>query len=325
MTVPELASAIRSGSTRSLARGLTWTERGGARAEALVEALYPYTRGSHVIGVTGAPGAGKSTLVQALVREARERGLTVGVLAVDPSSPYSGGAILGDRIRMGDVAGDPGVFIRSMATRGALGGLSRQAGDAIDVLSASGRNLVFVETVGVGQDEVDIMRVAHTTVVVSVPGLGDDIQALKAGIVEIADIHAVNKADREGAHRTIAELKTVLAMEHRASGVWKPPVLPCVAFDGTGVPVLLDQALAHFEHLTSTGELLARERRIAEARVVKLAQSMVADTFRLPQEDSQSELSAQLERVTRRELSPIACARALLARASDSKQVATHV
>jgi LAO/AO transport system kinase len=325
MTVQELALEIRTGSTRSLARGLSWVERGGRRAEALVEALYADARGSHIIGLTGAPGAGKSTLVQALVQEARRRGLTVGVLAVDPSSPYSGGAILGDRIRMGDVALDPGVFIRSMATRGALGGLCRQAGDAIDVLCASGRRVVFVETVGVGQDEVDIMRVAHTTVVVSVPGLGDDIQALKAGLVEIADIHAVNKADREGADRTVAELKTMLSMERRASGVWRPPVLPCVAFNGTGLPTLFDHMVDHFEHLRSTGELLVRERRMAEARVLKLAQAMVADTFRLPEADLQSELSAQVERVAQRELSPFACARALLAKASDVKQVATHV
>jgi LAO/AO transport system kinase len=323
MTVHELASAIRAGSVRALARGLTWVEAGGVRAEALVEALYPHTRGGHVVGLTGAPGAGKSTLVQALAAEARRRNLTVAVLAVDPSSPYSGGAILGDRIRMSDVAGDSGVFIRSMATRGALGGLSRPAADAIDLLCASGRQLVLIETVGVGQDEVDIMRVAHTTVVISVPGLGDDIQALKAGIVEIADIHAVNKADREGADRTVAELKTMLAMERRARTAWATPVVSCIAATGTGVAATLDHIQHHFNHLTASGELHQRERRMAEARVLELAQALVAETVYVPQAAPQ--VREELDRVARRELSPFACARALLSRASDSTKVSTHV
>lgn len=324
MIVPELAAAIRAGSVRALARGLTWIETGGPRAEALLESLYPHARGRHIVGVTGAPGAGKSTLVRALVAKARARALSVAVLAVDPSSPYSGGAILGDRIRMTDVASDSGVFIRSMATRGALGGLSRQAADAIDLMCAAGRQLVFVETVGVGQDEVDIMRVAHTTVVVSVPGLGDDIQALKAGIIEIADIHAVNKADREGADQTVAELKTMLAMERRARADWAPPVVSCVASTGAGVAQLFDQILSHFAYLTSTGDLARRERRIAEARVLKLAQSLVAETFLVPEADA-GRLNVELDRVTSRELSPFACARALLARASESTKVSTHV
>ena len=323
MTPNELAAEIRDGSVRALARGLTWIEAGGPRAETLVESLYPHTRGSHVIGVTGAPGAGKSTLVQALAAEARRRTFTIGVLAVDPSSPYSGGAILGDRIRMSDVAADAGVFIRSMATRGALGGLSRQAANAIDLMCAAGRQLVLVETVGVGQDEVDIMRVAHTTIVVSVPGLGDDIQALKAGIVEIADIHAVNKADREGADRTVAELKTMLAMGRPARGEWAPPVVSCVASSGAGVPQLFDAVLSHFAHLTSTGDLVLRERRMAEARVLKLAQSFVAETIHVPHAAPQ--LDAELDRVARRELSPFACARALLTKASDPTKVSTHV
>jgi LAO/AO transport system kinase len=262
--------------------------------------------------------------VQALAAEARRRNVTVGVLAVDPSSPYSGGAILGDRIRMTDVAADTGVFIRSMATRGTLGGLSRQAANAIDLMSAAGREIVFVETVGVGQDEVDIMRVAHTTVVVSVPGLGDDIQALKAGIVEIADIHAVNKADREGAHKTVAELKTMLAMGKHSRGEWAPPVLSCVASSGAGVAPLFDAMMSHWAHLKSTGEFAARERRMAEARVLKLAQSLVADTFHVPDAEAH-QMNGELDRVARRELSPFACARALLTKASDTTKVSTHV
>lgn len=323
-SVDELAAAIRGGSVRALARGLTWVEAGGPRAEALVEALYRHTRPSHVVGITGAPGAGKSTLVQGLAAEARQRRLTVGVLAVDPSSPYTGGAILGDRIRMGDVASDPHVFIRSMATRGALGGLSRQAADAVDLLSAAGRQLVIVETVGVGQDEVDIMRVAHTVVVVSVPGLGDDIQALKAGILEIADIHVVNKADREGADGTIAELKTVLAMDKRPPGSWVPPVIACVATRDAGVSELAGEMTRHFDYLFASNELTTRERRMAESRVLMLAQSFVADTFR-PTHEGCTPFSGDIDRVAERALSPFRCARMLLSRASDSQRVPSHV
>src|SRR6266705_3316286 len=197
--VQTLASQILEGSTNALARGLTWAESGGKRAEALSARLYPHTGRAQIVGVTGAPGSGKSTLVRGLALVARARGRTGGVIAVDPSSPFSGGAILGDRIRMNDLALDAGIFIRSMATRGALGGLCRAAADAVDLMDAAGWDLVLVETVGVGQDEVDVMRLAHSILVVSVPGLGDDVQALKAGVLEIADVHVVNKADREGA------------------------------------------------------------------------------------------------------------------------------
>jgi LAO/AO transport system kinase len=323
-SVDGLAADIRGGSVCALARGLTWVEDGGPHAEALVEALYGDTRPSHVVGITGAPGAGKSTLVQGLAAEARRRGLAVGILAVDPSSPYTGGAILGDRIRMVDVAADPRVFIRSMATRGALGGLSRQASDAVDLLCAAGRQLVIVETVGVGQDEVDIMRVAHTVVVVSVPGLGDDIQALKAGILEIADIHVVNKADREGADRTVAELKTVLAMDQRSAGAWVPPIISCVATRGEGVSQLAAEVVRHFDHLVAINELAARERRMAESRVLMLAQSFVADTFR-PAQEGFHPFSGDIDDVADRRLSPFRCARMLLSRASDLQRVPSDV
>src|SRR5213594_3542104 len=221
--VETLATQIAEGSIRALGRGLTWVESGGPRAEALSARMYPHTGRAQIVGVTGAPGSGKSTLARALAVVARARGRTVGIVAVDPSSPFSGGAILGDRIRMTDLALDPGIFIRSMATRGALGGLSRAAADAVDLMDAAGLSLVLVETVGVGQDEVDVMRLAHTVIVVSVPGLGDDVQALKAGVLEIADLHVVNKADREGADRTIAELRAMLTFMPAAEEAWTPP------------------------------------------------------------------------------------------------------
>ena len=310
--ISELATRIRAGSVRAIARGLTWIEAGGERAEALAEELYRDSGRAHVVGITGAPGSGKSTLVRALARAARLRDLTVAVIAVDPSSPFSGGSILGDRIR-------------SMATHGALGGLCRSAGEAVDLLSASGRDLVLLETVGVGQDEVDVMRLAHTTVVVSVPGLGDEIQALKAGIMEIADIHVVNKADREGANRTIAELHTMLAMATPHVADWMPPVVPSIATREEGAAKLLDEIGKHWNHLNTTDERQKREQRIAESRVLKIAQGLVAATLAQPLEHQGQALRTDLARVARRDLSPYRCARALLVRASNSERASSHV
>ncbi len=308
--IAELANRILEGSPRALSRGLTWVEAGGARAEALCGRLYPRTGRAHVIGITGSPGSGKSTLTRALARAARSRGLTVGVVAVDPSSPFSGGSILGDRIRMNDLALDPGVFIRSMATRGALGGLCRAAADAVDLMDAAGRDLVFVETVGVGQDEIDVMRIAHTIVVVSVPGLGDDIQTLKAGILEIADVHVVNKADHEGAERTRADLRTMLTLMPAKPDRWTPPVFACVASREEGTLPILDAIGEHLAALRASGELEARRRRIVEARVLKIVQALVNETLVGP---GGREAERLLDQVARRELAPHACARALLA------------
>lgn len=325
----ELASAIRGGSTRALSRGMSWVESGGHRAQALVDALYHGGESpaawAHIVGVTGTAGAGKSTLVAAMAKEARLRGISVGILAVDPSSPFTGGAILGDRVRMGELSGDPGVYIRSMAARGELGGLCQAASGAVDLLRAAGKQLVLVETVGVGQDEVDIMRVAHTTVLVSVPGLGDDVQMMKAGLFEIADIHVVNKADREGAGETISQIQAMLGLnaKHLDTNLdtnrdvsWQPPVLPAVALRGEGVAAVLDAVSSHASHLRETGELGIRERRMAEARVIKLAQAMIADSLRRPDADATSNLD--LDRVARRELSPYVCAKNLLDRVRPS-------
>jgi LAO/AO transport system kinase len=321
--INEIATAIRRGSVQALSRGLSWIEAGGDRAEAIVGALYPGLRDSHIVGITGAAGSGKSTLVAALAKEARRRGLTVGVLAVDPSSPFTGGAILGDRVRMSELFDDPGVFIRSLATRGELGGLCRAAAGSVDLLRAAGYQLVLVETVGVGQDEVDIARVAHTTVVVSVPGLGDDVQTLKAGLFEVADIHVVNKADREGAGETAAQIGAMLALglslTTACATMWQAPVISTVALRGEGVADLLDSIMAHLARMRARGELQSRERRAAESRVLKLAQAMVADTLRQPGA-SGAGFDAELDRVARRELSPYACARGLLNRAAPGKK-----
>jgi LAO/AO transport system kinase len=323
--IQSLVPAIRSGSIRAIARGLSWIEAGGDRAEALSERLYQYTKGSSILGITGAPGAGKSTLVAALIKEIRSRSFTVGVLAVDPSSPFSGGAILGDRIRMNDVSGDEGVFIRSMATRGVLGGLCRAAADGVDLLCASGKDFVIVETVGVGQDEIDIMRLAHTTVVVSVPGLGDEVQALKAGIIEIADIHVVNKADREGASQTIAELQSLLAMKTAGRNGWNPPVLASIATEGVGMSQLLDLIEGHRMFLRTSGEMDRQLRIIAEARVLNIAQHLLAQRFGDSKTGSEGFLRKQIERVVVRELSPHRCAREVFDRTQYKTEQETRL
>ena len=232
-------SKVRAGDPRALARAISTVENRAPGWSELLKALFPHTGKARVIGMTGPPGAGKSTLVDQLAKHYRRENQTVGIVAVDPTSPYTGGAILGDRIRMQDHYGDAGIFIRSMATRGSLGGLARATADAATVLDASGRDVVMIETVGVGQDEVDIVRLADVTVVILVPGMGDDVQTIKAGIMEIADIFVINKSDREGAERVEREIRAMQSLASRKlNDHWTPPIVKTVASDGAGTKEL---------------------------------------------------------------------------------------
>ncbi len=240
----DLVQRILRGDPRSAARLMTMIENGTAEAVPALKLLYPHTGRGYVIGVTGPPGSGKSTLTDGITEDLRRRNKSVGIIAVDPTSPFTGGAILADRIRMQRHSLDPGVFIRSMATRGHLGGLARATNDVVDVLDAMGKDCILIETVGVGQDEVEVVKAAHTSIVVMVPGLGDEIQAIKAGIMEIGDLFVVNKADREGADKTVAEIEMMLHLGKPTEG-WQPKVLKTVAVRGEGIAELTQGILEH--------------------------------------------------------------------------------
>ncbi len=267
-----MVDRVRAGDARALARAISLVEDDAPGAVEVLSACFRYAGDALRIGVTGSPGAGKSTLVDRLARRYREREETVGVLAVDPTSPFTGGAILGDRIRMAERLSDAGMYVRSMATRGALGGLAQTTADAVTVLEASGKQKVLVETVGVGQDEVDIVRLADVTIVVLVPGMGDDVQSIKAGIMEIADIFVINKADREGAERVEKEVRAMqsLAMKHSAEDEWVPPMVKTVATAGQGIEELVAAIDRMHEWLSEGGRLAARRRRYWRERIVEM-------------------------------------------------------
>lgn len=306
-----LVERMLAGDMRALGRLLTRLEEGLPEVRDAAAELYHRGGRAHLVGITGVPGSGKSTLVSELVREIRKRGRRVGVVAVDPSSPFSGGAILGDRIRMDDLTSDDGVFIRSMGSRGAMGGLAQATLAIVDALDVAGYDVIVIETVGVGQDEVEIAKASHTTVVVSPPGLGDDVQAIKAGVLEIADIHVVSKADRPDANRTIADLRTMIGIGAAVSeSARRIPIVPCSAHTGTGIGELLVEIDRHgTEHRPSEAGR-ARARRIAEYRALKTAEGILRRRFSAA---ADSRLGALVESVVRREIDPETAVMALFA------------
>jgi len=307
----DLVERLLEGDRRALARAISLVESGDPGSRVILRQVYPHTGRAQIVGMTGAPGTGKSTLVSALAREFRRRRRTVGIVAVDPSSPFTGGALLGDRIRMQELAGDSGIFIRSMASRGHLGGLARATGEVVKLLDAAGFSLIVVETVGAGQSEVEVAGAAHTTIVVDVPGLGDDIQAIKAGILEIADILVVNKADLPGADRRVAQLEAMLDMGY-AQADWRPPVLRTVATRGEGVGELAEAIERHWAFLQEEGRLADFRRRQAEQ---EFAEALRYEAMRLLLEHVlDPERHAELvERICQRELDPYSAASKVLA------------
>jgi LAO/AO transport system kinase len=279
MTAVPSAEAILQGDTRSIARAISVVENGGKGATALMKDLYPHTGKATIIGITGAPGAGKSSLVDKLALHYKDSGLRVGIVCIDPSSPFSGGAILGDRIRMATLGLDRNVFIRSMATRGKLGGLARATVDAVSILDAAGFDKIIVETVGVGQDEVEIVKTADVSVVVLVPGMGDDIQAIKAGIMEIGDVFVINKADREGVLRTQKELEALLALAHR-SDMWNSPIVKTIATENKGIEDLAKAIEEYYAFQSDGPESSSRRQAISRWRLIELLQErLLADVM----------------------------------------------
>ncbi len=308
MNNTDLAPALLDGDRRALARALSVVERGGSAARALLAHVYSRAGHAHSIGITGAPGAGKSTLVTALALELRRRGRSVGIIAVDPSSPFTGGAILGDRIRMQTLGGDPGVFIRSMASRGRLGGLARASDDAVVLLDAAGFDVVLVETVGAGQGEVDIARSAQTTIVVEVPGMGDDVQSIKAGMLEIADLFVVNKADREGADQVVRALRTMLDIGQARRKGWKTPILTAVATRNEGVAAILDELDHHRAFLVGSDVVAQQTRERAERELRDAISEVMIERLRSAPDHWQAAVDA----IAAREHDPYSVALSLL-------------
>ena len=308
----ELLAQLDGGSARALARLMSRAEAGAAEARPALAEVYRRAGAAHVIGLTGVPGSGKSTLVAKLAAALRARGERVGIVAIDPSSPYSGGAILGDRIRMAELANDPGVFIRSMATRGATGGMARAALDAVDLLDVAGYRTIILETVGVGQDEVEVAHASDTTVVVSAPGLGDEIQAIKAGVLEIADIHVVSKCDRDDANRTLTDLRQMLTLGTMVGPrrAWAVPVVGVSSYTGQGVDDLLARIAAHRAAMTDSELGRERRRRVAEFRLHKTAETLLLERFAA---GAKGLAPALADTLARRASDPYAAARQLIA------------
>jgi len=320
--IEEFVDGVLKGDRRSIAKTITLIENNLPEAQKALSLLYPHTGGAHVIGVTGPTGSGKSTLIDKLVKELRRKGKTVGVVAVDPTSPFSGGAFLGDRVRMQELSTDEGVFIRSMATRNTPGGVAKTTKDAVKVLDASGKSVVIVEAVGAGQSEVEIIKVAQTVLVVLAPGLGDDIQAIKAGLMEIGDIFVVNKADRENANKAVMDIEAMLDMNPDKEK-WRPPVVMTTAINGEGITGLLDKIDEHRKYLKAGAIEIQRRERI-EAELVEVIKERVAEAI-VEDLKRKGELEEVVRKILSRETDPYSAADMLLAKKLKGLKHSSHV
>jgi len=307
--IEEIVQGVLSGNRRSIARAITIIENNTAETHKLVASIYPHTGKAHIIGITGPGGSGKSTLIEKIIREYRQRDKTVGVIAVDPTSPFTGGAFLGDRIRMQELSTDQGVFIRSMATRNYMGGIAKATKDAVKVLDAAGKDIVIVETVGAGQSEVEIIKVAKTIVVIFAPGLGDEIQAIKAGMMEIADIFVVNKADRENANKAMMDIQAMLQLNNKEKA-WKPPVLKTTALTGEGVTQLIKKIEGH-KHFLERELEHKRSRGKAEAELIEAIKEK-ATTSIIEKLKKEGKFEEFLKKILKKEMDPTSAAEKLL-------------
>jgi len=308
--IEQLVNEVLKGDRRSIARAISLVENNSPEAQGVIFSLYPHTGKTYIIGVTGPTGSGKSTLIEKLAKELRRKGKTVGIVCVDPTSPFTGGAFLGDRVRMQELSVDEGVFIRSMATRGNPGGLARATKDAVRVLDASGKDVVIVEAVGAGQSEVDIIKVAHTVLVVLPPGLGDEIQAIKAGMMEIGDIFVANKADRENADKTVFDIESMLDMTPQKDE-WRPPVIKTIAITGEGITGLLNKIDEHREYLEA-GALDIRRRQRVEAELVEAIKQRVTESV-LRELKERGKFDELIKKILAREMDPYSAADMVLA------------
>ncbi|ASJ13680.1 methylmalonyl Co-A mutase-associated GTPase MeaB [Thermococcus radiotolerans] len=317
--IDDLIERMLQGDRRATARLITLVENDEEKAREIIRKIHPHTGNAYIVGITGPPGAGKSTLLDKLIRVAREEGKIVGVIAIDPTSPFTGGALLGDRIRMQRHSTDPGVFIRSMATRGSLGGLAKATNDAIKVLDAYGCDVIFVETVGVGQIEIDIVKTADTVVLVTVPGLGDDVQAIKAGLMEIADVFVINKADKEGADATYFELNLMLDLEKERweKRGWRPPIVETVATTMKGIRELWSAIKEHHNFLERSGEIERKRKFRAEEEVKTIVSGRIAKA--ISERLAEEEVAALIEKIVMREIDPYSAADLVLEKALGVK------